>query len=536
MLVESLIPGFNNNNTPVFIQGITVTEKDDEIILIDGQQRTTFFYLLLKYLGYSGNVEMRYTIREKSNNFLSALDINTTDFSENTDEKYQDLYFFKKTLRIIHEKLGQIEKEKFCNYILDYVRFLYIDIPDDKATKVFSMMNGSKAEMKSEELIKAELLRLASLNDSDFEKKEEKEKNAIEWDNNMLRSRYAREWDKWLQWWNRDDVKKLFKCSNVMGYLISSYMQTKDKDKELSFDNFKNKFLFKQKPIDAKKTFDGLRRLQKRFEDAFNTPKIYNWVGAILRIGSDANDFIKWYFVEDNKPSNEDLDKYYKWSFLGLTHKQIVEDDTDNFDVKYEELYRLLESNNLYNEDPEVAFRFLLRLNIDEDNKQEEAGRKFDFSIWDRKDSRGRSLEHIYPKSKVLHKEFENGERKKRIIKNGKGDVIENIPSKSDGYIARASCRCFEGNNRIEASEHSIGNLVLLYKDDNSAFNDYSFNKKKSMFFLGPDVNDQKRKMIFKSRHLLHTIYKFAQSEWKGEQIAQNKYQTLKEFRQYYGK
>ena len=533
MLVESLIPGFKKS-TPVFIQGITVTENDKEIILIDGQQRTTFFYLLLKYLGYSGNVEMKYTIRDESNNFLSALDINKTDFSEKKEEDFQDLYFFKKTLRIIHEKLGQIEKEEFCNYILDYVRFLYIDIPDDKATKVFSMMNGSKADMKSEELIKAELLRLASLNDSDFDKKEEKEKNAIEWDNNMLRSRYAREWDKWLQWWNRDDVKKLFKCSNVMGYLVSSYLQTKDKDNELSFDNFKNKFLLEQRPIDAKKTFDGLRRLQKRFEDAFNTPKIYNWVGAILRIGSDANEFIQWYFVEDKKPSNDDLDKYYKRSFLGLTHKQIVENDTDKFDEKYDELYKILESNNLYNENSEEAFRFLLRLNIDEDNEQEEgAGRKFDFSIWDRNDAKGRSLEHIYPKSKVLHKEFENGERK---IKNGKGDVLANLPSKSDGYIARASCRCFEGNDRIEASEHSIGNLVLLYKDDNSAFNDYSFNKKKSMFFLGPDVNDQKRKMIFKSRHLLHTIYKFAQSEWKGEQIAQNKYQTLKEFRQYYGK
>lgn len=539
ILAKSLIPGFENN-TPIFIQGITVTEKDKEIILIDGQQRTTFFYLLLKYLGYSGvdtkyPIKIKYTIREKSNNFLSDLDINKTDFSENTDEKYQDIYFFKKTLRTIDDKLKekQIEKEDFLNYILDYVRFLYIDIPDDKATKVFSMMNGSKAEMKSEELIKAELLRLASLNNSDFDKKEENEKNAIEWDNNMLRSRYAREWDKWLQWWNRDDVKKLFKCSNVMGYLVSSYLQTKDNYNELSFDNFKNKFLLEQRPIDAKKTFDGLRRLQKRFEDAFNTPKIYNWVGAILRIGS-ANEFIRWYFVADKKPSNDDLDKYYKRSFLGLTHKQIVENDTDKFDEKYDELYKILESNNLYNENSEEAFRFLLRLNIDEDNKQGEgAGRKFDFSIWDRNDAKGRSLEHIYPKSKVLHKEFENGERK---IKNGKGDVFANLPNKSDGYIARASCRCFEGNNRIEASEHSIGNLVLLYKDDNSAFNDSSFEEKKSMFFLIPNGNDKKRKMIFKSRHLLHTIYKFAQSEWKGEQIARNKYQTLKEFEKYYGK
>ena len=539
MLEKSLIPGFKNN-MPIFIQGITVTENDKEIILIDGQQRTTFFYLLLKYLGYNGNVNMEYTIREESNKFLSDLDINKTDFSENPKEKYQDIYFFKKTLRIIKKKLGQIGKEEFCNYILDYVRFLYIDIPDDKATKVFSMMNGSKAEMKDEELIKAELLRLASLNDSDFDKKGEKEKNAIEWDNNMLRSRYAREWDKWLQWWNREDVKKLFRCSNVMGYLVSSYLQTKDKDKELSFDVFKNEFLHEQNPIDAKKTFDGLRRLQKRFEDAFNNPKIYNWVGAILRIVSidNANEFVKWYFVGESKPSDEDLEKYYKWSFLGLTHKQIVKNDNDEFDKKFEELYKTLESNNLYYDKPkaEEAFRFLLRLNIDEDNKQEEgAGRKFDFSIWDRKDSRGRSLEHIYPKSKVWHKEFDT-DGITEIIKTGDGVVLANSPRESDGYIARASCRCFEGNDGIEASEHSIGNLVLLYKDDNSSFNDSSFEEKKSMFFLIPNGNDEKRKMIFKSRHLLHTIYKFAQSEWKGEQIAKNKFQTLKEFREYYGK
>ena len=125
MLEKSLIPGFKNN-TPIFIQGITVTENDEEIILIDGQQRTTFFYLLLKYLGYTGKVKMKYAIRKKSNEFLSALNINETDFSENTLEEFQDLYFFKKTLRTIDEKFGQIKKEEFCNYILKYVRFLLI--------------------------------------------------------------------------------------------------------------------------------------------------------------------------------------------------------------------------------------------------------------------------------------------------------------------------------------------------------------------------------------------------------------------------
>lgn len=538
MLEKSLIPGFENN-TPVFIQGITVTENDKKIILIDGQQRTTFFYLLLKYLGYNGNVNMEYTIREESNNFLSDLDINKTDFSKNTNEKYQDIYFFKKTLQTIDDKLKeeQIEKEDFLNYILDHVRFLYIDIPDDKATKVFSMMNGSKAEMKSEELIKAELLRLASLNDSDFDKKGEKEKNAIEWDNNMLRSRYAREWDKWLQWWNRDDVKKLFKCSNVMGYLVSSYfyLQTNDRSdrsKELSFDNFKNKFLLEQKPIDAKKTFDGLRRLQKRFEDAFNNPKIYNWVGAILRVCQDKNEFIQWYFVGESKTANEDLENYYKWSFLHLTHKEIEthrlalggdpnSNGNDKFDEKYDELYKILESNDLYNVNSEEAFRLLLRLNIDEDNKQQgNKGRKFDFSIWDG----NRSLEHIYPKSKVWHKEFDT-DGITEIIKTGDGI------KRDDSYVDDATCieraACVYGT-KVEASEHSIGNLVLLYGKNNSSFGNKDFEGKKLTFF-NPSEKD-----IFESRHLLHTIYKFAQSEWKGEQIAKNKFQTLEEFREYY--
>lgn len=542
MLEKSLIPGFKNN-TPIFIQGITVTEKDKEIILIDGQQRTTFFYLLLKYLEYKGDVKMKYEIRKESNDFLSKLDVDQVEEKEDEDEDFQDVYFFKKTLRIFNERMAnKIEKQDFLEYILDNVKFLYIDIPVDKATKVFSMMNGSKAEMKSEELIKAELLRVASLNGYDFDKKDEKEKNAIEWDNNMLRSRYAREWDKWLQWWNRDDVKKLFRCSNVMGYLVSSFLKTK-KTEDLSFENFKNSFLNNQKPIEAKKTFDGLRRLQKRFEDAFNNPIIYNRVGAILRIGKDTNEFIQWYFVGENKPSDIDLENYYKWSFLGLTHKEIEkhrnvlggeENEEDKFDEKYDELYRILESNELYNEDPEKAFHLLLRLNIDEDNKQEDSkGRKFDFDIWDRKDSRGRSLEHIFPKSKVLHKEIDGG---KRVIKNGKGDILSGIPNVSCKYIARASCRYYEGSDRIEASEHSIGNLVLLYKDDNSVFNDSSFDEKKSMFFLDPDCDDKKRKQIFKSRHLLHTIYKFAQSKWTGEQIAKNKCQTLNEFKVYYGK
>lgn len=538
-ILESLLEGYKVKRE-IFIQGVTVSETDSDIVLIDGQQRTTFFYLLLKYLGYQGKFVIKYGIRKESNEFLSKKDL-VSDCEENPDEEFQDIFFFKKTIRIISNKISDFseqDKQEFCDYVLDFVKFLYIDIPENKATKVFSMMNGNKAEMKTEELIKAELLRLASLNSQDLESKTEKEKNAIEWDNNLLRSRYAREWDKWLQWWNRDDVKSFYQINNVMGLLIATFQ---DKAcKELSFSQFKTDFLSKQMPIEAKRIFDGLRRLQKRFEDAFNKPVVYNKIGAIIRVG-DKDSFIQWYFGCSKYVEN--LDKYYRLAFLRLTHKEIVEElqnggESEIFNKKYSERFKELSSDNLYNDYPEEAFRLLLRLNIDEDNKQENnkqedgKGRKFDFSIWDRNDSRGRSLEHIFPKSKVLHKEKGNNGHRETV--NGKGDKLANLPADRENYIARCTCRCFIGNERFSASEHSIGNLVLLYKNDNSSFNDSSFSDKKKLFFKAPDSKNVKE--IFKSRHLLHTIYKFANSEWTGRDIAQNKYQTLNDFKAYYGK
>ena len=44
----------SKSKTEIFLQGVTVTETEKEIVLIDGQQRTTFLYLLLKTLGYTG--------------------------------------------------------------------------------------------------------------------------------------------------------------------------------------------------------------------------------------------------------------------------------------------------------------------------------------------------------------------------------------------------------------------------------------------------------------------------------------------------
>ena len=89
-----------NASTEVFLQGFTVTENKDAIIIIDGQQRTTFLYLLLKWLGYTNSIEIQYKVRKVSNDYLKSLDLSIID--ENTEEEFQDIFFFKKTIFISH--------------------------------------------------------------------------------------------------------------------------------------------------------------------------------------------------------------------------------------------------------------------------------------------------------------------------------------------------------------------------------------------------------------------------------------------------
>ena len=71
-MLESIHNGFCQY-IPIFIQGVTVCEERDQITIIDGQQRTTFFYLLLCYLQYKEIFEIEYNVRTQSKSFLIRL-------------------------------------------------------------------------------------------------------------------------------------------------------------------------------------------------------------------------------------------------------------------------------------------------------------------------------------------------------------------------------------------------------------------------------------------------------------------------------
>lgn len=302
-LLEDLIEAFKSNNEQEkFLQAITVFEDNDEVNIVDGQQRTVFFYLLLTYLNQNNmpNFSLEYKVRIDSQSFLKDKIKKYLENSLNDNkEEYKDIYFFKNTLKIFkeHKDLNNpdnVSKDDFKKYLLDKVSFLYLPIKKEHVKTTFTMMNGNKAQMRSDELIKAELLRLISIDES----------NVV-----INRARVAKEWERWIQWWNKNDVKNIFsirenKSNDKLKELIVLLYGESEKIDTIKNLNGKDLFLsfkaeYLQNKNNALDTFNKLRKLQKKFEDIYNNPVKYNKAGFILSFNSKFN--VLSYIIDNYK-------------------------------------------------------------------------------------------------------------------------------------------------------------------------------------------------------------------------------------------
>lgn len=476
-LLEDLIQSYKVKKEKKFLQAITVYETTDEINIVDGQQRTVFFYLLLVYLEHKDiPFRLKYKIRIESDSFIKENCINFIESLKNgfslneSDEQFKDIYFFKKTLEIFYknELLKSIDnKDDFKTYILNNIYFLYLPIKKDHVKTTFTMMNGNKAIMRSDELIKAEILRLISIDES----------NVI-----VNRARVAKEWECWVQWWNRNDVKSIFhikdrKSNDKLKELINIMSNNKNQNlygKDL-FLFFKSKYLINKE--NAINTFNELRLVQKKFEDIYNDPRIYNKTGLILKA---FNTYDVLFYILNNYKTDKFNKLYYLSALKGLKVlkwndiKEYLDNPTHNKNIDCISLYQhyqnILVKASYSNSDENIfIFFFLLLLNIQEDNK---LNRKFDFNITNEK-----SIEHIYPQS---------------AFKNNKDNSIS------------------------ENNGNSIGNLVLLYGNENSSLNDNNFETKKILFF-----NYNNKGWFKRSIHLLDTVKEFSKTKWGGEEIEQ---------------
>lgn len=512
-----LIDNSKNCQEDYFLQGITVYENGNIVEIVDGQQRITTLYLLLWCLGKENINEttLKYESRQDTEDLLESLkSIDPITFdSKIEDRDSQDTTFIKQAINQIKDILtGDIDKQALLEFIKHNIKVIYVPIRKEKIVSTFTMMNGAKAVMREEELVKAEMLKRVShvmnaqtINfdnlDSAFE--EIRRYSALDWQTAMLRSQYARDWDKWLQWWNQPEVIKFFSfAKRPMGLLLNTLLRDLEKEhtsEDVNFREFCEKVLTDNVTV----VFEDLRKLQKKFEDLYNNPVTYNYLGVAIK----CTDSKKRYEVV--KIFRERInDKEFLQHFVArLVYGCSLEDAKDfTKDITSTMLYfnNAILSEIVYQQYDGEAFRLLLWLNVLQDIKLH---RKFNFNI-----AESKSLEHIHPKSKVYHEVELDGQTKYLTGADDEAGFNGTLP---DGVIMRSDIENYAKEEvGIKLTEHSISNLVLLYIRDNSEFNDKSFEVKKEILFNMDIKNPKERERVFESRSLIHTMSKFAKSKW----------------------
>lgn len=507
-----------------FIQGVTGYKENDIFYLIDGQQRTTTLFLLIALLAgdqlrtellFDGKGEELRLIyfgkRNISTIYLKELCRDGIIRTPTRLQDTQDVHFLYKAAKEIESLLPKDadEKQKLLGNILDKVFIFQIEVGVQEAPNVFSMMNGNKADMKIEELIKAQYLSgLTKIEDTKSVQETENVKSTLrileaqiadatarEWKINASRSRLAREWDKWVYWWMRPEVQSFYHTSSndMTGWLIPLFCKQngvkydstpKVEIRNQSFNAFSENFLSSS---ELNSSFESIRRLQKRMEDLYEDTTTYNLLGFLLDIlGASERADVITYFLE--KRGSDDYLKYALFRMATLTHNQAIEriegKKVEDSNIRINNFVKFFEEEEIYNvPNIEWSNRYLFFCNV---MASEERNAKFEFWYYENGDLihywTKRSIEHIWPKSKVS----DNG---------------------GDGNISRHLL------NEEKVSEHMLGNLVFLHTLDNTRFQNKTPKEKRQRYFdLRSQDEDGKR---FYSRGMLHTMAAFGGEEWE---------------------
>ena len=466
-LLEDIMEIDEKSDYRYCLQPIVVKKRSDgSYELIDGQQRLTTLFLIYKVVGKmisfaKANYTLTYEVRTRSEEYLNNI-------SESSDESNIDFYFMKKAYLSIENWFQERMKQKltapydFLKLLTERVDIIWYEAgPDEDSNALFQRLNIGKIPLTSSELVKAIFLCASSKKDIRTERQQE---IALQWDNI---EKELHDDAFWYFLTNKRILEYQTRIDLVLN-LISGHFD--DADKYATFFYFDEK----RKTEDLLDIWEEIQHTYLILKDWYKNHELYHLIGYLIATGKSIKEI---YELSLNKT---------KTAFVNAL-KEMIKKTVDIKDRNYGELS--YENTTDYN----AISKLLLLFNV---LSTENNGEQSEWFAFDKFKSSNWSLEHIHaqqsqgmkteaqwkewvrlhiPSVKLLNKDdLELNELMENSIKDDhtlKEEEFQDIRERAEKILSE---------DMNVGYLHSISNLALLKKEDNSALNNSTFDVKRN--------------------------------------------------------
>lgn len=459
--INEVPEGQNYSLQPIVVKKLS----DDKFELIDGQQRLTTIYLILKYIQNflplnEINFSIYYETRVNSKTFLESIDFVNLDIPiENIDE-----YFFVEAAKTIVDWFEKQDNKSQAAVDISTmfnrkIRVIWYEVDNEAdSVSLFTRLNIGRIPLRNSELVKALFLS----RNSGVDKTKQIEIST--------------------QW---DEIEKELQNDSLWYFITNKNPKAYPTRIELIFD------LIADKKTDEREKFFTFFYFDIKIKSANNKSEIWT---EILRYFQQLKE---WY---------ENVELYHKVGYLIASDsksmavlikssekvtKTIFQKSLDNFiaeSINFKKDY----SELTYNSDDNSIEKLLLLFNVETIRRKSETSMRFPF---DKHKTENWSIEHIHAQqSEGLNTNTQWSEwlnlHKMSLInidKNENYELIEEIREvlkekvtrEQFSYLYDKVIKALSCDDSIEYT-HQLSNLALLSQWGNSALSNSTFDVKRN--------------------------------------------------------